>query len=81
MQRGGERSSGSLQHAFHKKKQTSKPQPLVLEGEGGGRRPRATARQCHHDVGKPTQSERVSAGISALVVRITPVPRAQLHNA
>lgn len=49
--------------------------------EGGGRRPRATARQCHHNVGKPTHSERVSAGISALVARITTVPRAQLHNA
>lgn len=77
--RGGERSSGSLQRAFHKKK--NKPANHNQGEEGGGRRPCATARQCHHDVGKPTHSERVSAGISALVVRITAVPRAQLHNA
>lgn len=78
MQRGGKGSLGSLQHAVHKTKQTSKPQPGE---EGGGRRPCATARQCHRNVGKPTHSERVSAGISALVVRITAVPRAQLHSA
>jgi len=65
---------GSLQHTFQKKKK-------ILGEEGGGRHPCTTARQCHHDVGKPTHSERVSAGISALVVRITAVPRAQLHNA
>lgn len=58
-----------------------KQNPHDQAEEGGGRRPRTTARQCHRDVGKPAHSERVSAGISALVVRITAVPRAQLHNA
>lgn len=68
--------SGVFAVCFPKRKKRKKKRV-----NGGGRRPLSTARQCHRDVGKPAQSDRVSAGISALVVRITAVPCAQLHNA